>query len=100
MTQGVREKIRIRLQTDDMSHKAVIAQLAAGFEVAQQGDTMVITYDLNMDYYGDTYQKLSAIEKLLESPTVIGSADMGRLDGGRILLQEIVRKIDRIKDLL
>lgn len=83
-----------------MSHKALIAQITDGFETAQQGDTMVITYDLHLDYFGETYERLTAIEKLLESPTVIGSADMKRLDGGRILLQEIVRKIDRIKDLL
>ncbi len=83
-----------------MSHKALIAQVAAGFEVAQKGDTMVITYNLNMDYYGDTYNRLTAIEQLLDSPTVIGSADMKRLDDGRILLQQIIRKLDRIKDLI
>lgn len=83
-----------------MKHKALIGQVAAGFETARVGDKMVLTYRLNIDYYDEVYQKLSAIERLLDSPSVIGSADMKQLNGGQILLQQIVRKIDRIKDLL
>ncbi len=83
-----------------MSHKALIKRLTAGFESAQKGDKMVVNYRLDLDYIGEVYQNLLVIEQLLDSPTVIGSADMKALNGGRILIQDIVRKIDRIKDLI
>lgn len=97
---SLRETIRIRLETEDLSNEALVRTLAPGLPMIIQGDKLKVTYDLNFDYIGNIYEQLTAIEKLLDSPNVIGHADMKNIAGGKILLQQIIRKLDRVADLL
>ena len=100
MSKVIRERIRIYLETYDMSSAELIHVLVPGLPVVEKGDKLQVTYDLHFDYMQEVWNRLTAIEKLLANPKVVGRADMVNLNGNRILLQDIIRKIDNIQSML
>ena len=96
----IREKVRIVLETYDMSSAELIRVLVPDLMPVQKGDKLVVTYDLHFDYADEVYKRLVAIEKLLDNPEVVGRANMKALSGGRLLMQDIILKIDKIETLL
>jgi len=77
-------------------HEPLVRKLVPGLPTVLEDDHIKVTYDLNFDYIGQTYQRLSNIERLMDSPGAVSTADLSNLRGGKILLQNIIRKIDQI----
>jgi hypothetical protein len=95
------EKVTITLQASvtKASKRMLTAQLKVLGQplVVKEGDTVAVSYDFAIDYLDGIDKRFQAIFKLLESGHVdIKSVNYRELKHGRILLQDLLRKMDAL----
>ena len=91
------ERIRITIQTKDLSHEKEIRELWKNLPIVRKRDTLVLNYDLNISYFGEVSRNLGILERLLDSKTIeLVNADLNCLNDARCLFQDIILKLDRI----
>jgi hypothetical protein len=65
----------------------------------RDGDTLKVTYDFIVQYYGDIVRKLQAVGVICSDPSVVVTASCGELEEGRILVYEVLKKLDHVIQL-
>jgi len=102
MTVTRQEKVVIKMTLDkatyDRQQTAVEALGAQHF--VNEGDTLHVTYTFMADYIGDIVKKLTAVEAICDDPAVIIDADVAEVRHGRMLVYEVLKKLDRISKKL
>lgn len=92
---GVREKVRFRIRANK-KHESLIRSIVPTLPTIYDEDEIVVNYDLHFDYMGNTYDQLTRIETLMHRQGVVSTADLSALNGGRILLKDLILKIEQI----
>ncbi len=95
------EKIEIGMVVDksvcERCEKAVKTLVETDISQMVSGDDLVITYRFYCDYFGNVVEALQAVEKILDDPeTVVKKADCVALEEGRILIFEVLTKLNDV----
>lgn len=63
-----------------------------------EGDTITLTYELLIEYFGDICRKLEATARLCADPGVVVEANTEELLHGRCLAQEIFGALEKVRE--
>ncbi len=95
-----RELIQITMEVDKPTVerlKDAIEVLVKIPETMDEGDNFKITHTFCCDYYGQIVRALTAIKMIIDDPeTVIPKVDCEILEEGRILVFEMLRKLNDV----
>jgi len=94
-----RELIQIMMKVDKSTVERLkdAVEALVGPQDMVEGDDLKITYTFCCDYYGQIVRALTAVETILDDPeTVISKVDCEMLEEGRILVFEVLRKLDDV----
>ena len=95
-----REKIEILMEVDTPTVERLREAIEVLVKVPDpmgEGDNLKITYSFYIDYYGKIVKALTAVETIIDDPeTVISQVDCEMLEEGRILVFEVLRKLDDV----
>ena len=97
------EEIKIKLVVGESVYKrcekAVKTLVTPSVEPSEMGSRtdLLIEYTLWCEYFGDVAKALQAIEEILDDPeTVVREADCAALEEGRILVFEVLTKLQDV----
>jgi len=66
-------------------------------EYMEDQDDFGVTYTFTCDYYGDIVRALTAVETIIDDPeTIVSEVDCEMLEEGRILIFEVLTKLDSV----
>jgi hypothetical protein len=63
----------------------------------QEGDTLKVTYDVWLSYFGTVEARLSAIASLLDVPDLVHRVSLDELQCGHSILVNVVRQIETLQ---
>jgi hypothetical protein len=78
------------------SVKTVLAVRDLPFNV-QECDTLKVTYNLSIGYWGDVVQRLTALLAILDDPAAIGCINTKELVHGQCLIQSVFEKLGEVQ---
>ena len=94
------ESLHIEMSMDKSMYKKHIAAmklLIPDLDVQMaKGDTLNLRYDLRIEYLGKVAECLEAVGELCEDRMVVTKASCKELEEGRILLYEVLKKLDHV----
>ena len=77
--------------------KAIDIVVGKEFPVVYEGDTLNLTYEVNVEYWGQTATRMAAILQLLDDPTLVCYADVEELRHGYSIIVELVKLIEEVQ---
>lgn len=93
-----REKVEIKMTLHKEAferHKKAVKILLVPPEMMED-DSLVITYKFFCEYFGNVVACLQAVEEICDDPDIIKEADCEALEEGRILVYEVLRKLEAV----
>ena len=95
------ESVRINMKLSKSSllnHLEVVKLLRPDVVDLHMDDdtTLSLDYDFSIAYLGDVATNLQAVQELCEAPDVVMEASCAELEQGRILVYEVLKKLDRL----
>jgi hypothetical protein len=69
------------------------SQVGAAAGTTQEGDTLKVTYTLNVTYFGDAVRCLEALKDILSDPAVLVKADLHELQHGECVIAAVLDRL-------
>jgi len=96
----MKQKVDICMHLDKSGfekHKADAARvLGKPIDDLSEGDFIKLKYTFFITYLGDIAKRLEAVGNICDDPAIVRSIDCYQLKEGRILVHEILKKMDRL----
>jgi len=92
-------KIRMKLSKSGLLHHLETIKLLRPDVVdLQMGDedSLTVSYDFTIAYLGNVAKALQAVQTLCEAPDVVMEASCEELEQGRILVYEVLKRLEAI----
>lgn len=93
------ENVQIKMTLDKAAHDRhaqVVKDLAPHLGPVLENDTLNLTYTFHCLYFGDIVKKLTAVQELCSDPQIIHEASCRELRDGKILVYEVLKKLDDV----
>ena len=95
-----REHVEIKMELDKAAyarHASAVRALVPDFKLQMRGgDTLSVRYKFVIEYFGDVAEKLEAVQTLCSDPDVVQTASCADLEQGRILVYEVLKRLDAV----
>ncbi|MHC4705019.1 MAG: hypothetical protein ACYTFQ_31100 [Planctomycetota bacterium] len=96
------EHIEIKMELDKAAydrHRKAVEDFSPHLQVSE-GDTLKLTYNFYCDYHGDIVKKLTAVKEFCSDPAIVHKASCSELEEGRVLVYEVLKKLDEVIQLV
>ncbi len=94
------ENTTIKMELDyeaTKKHREAVELLIPNFQGAvKPGDTLRISYDFLIEYFGNVNANLQAIRELCEDPNIVVAASCNRLQKGSCVLFDTLKAFENI----
>lgn len=97
------ERLRIQLVLNSAlanEYKTEVESLVKGTFPVNAGDTLTVTYEFCVEYFGQVVEKLRAITTLLRNPNVVRTVNLDELRHGESVIVAVLDEIRKVQACL
>ena len=96
----MREDVQFKIKLDDRLAKKFRKRLDKTMGIKSEtdpGDTLTVTYDLFIDYFGEVYTNLQLISDMADAGAIV-TGDLVRVNGGTVLIKKVIESLFKIRE--
>lgn len=96
----MRENVRFKIKLDHTLASKYRQRLDATMGIKSRTDpedTLTVTYDLFIDYFGEVYANLQLISEMADAGAIV-TGDLVKLNEGTVLIKEVIESLYKIRN--
>lgn len=95
----IRENVQFKIKLDDRLAKKFRSRLGASMGIncaTDPGDTLKITYNLSINYFGEVYANLQLISDMANAGAIT-TGDLVAVNGGTVMIKKVIESLHKIR---